>query len=1077
MKQTSNTFNDGLLLDYHPLLQPNTSLSNALNATFITMNGNEMSLQNDMGNVVVEKGNLPTGFIPIGAKEYGGIIYLASINLDSGECQIGSYPSPEQNFDNKENNKQDIIINEILDFNRENKDVQNFSVKKDLGFTLTPGDQIVINCTNNNESELQTLLNKGIITLDLCVMDSGNNLVKIDDQDSVVVYKYKSTTELDTEDVINIQKGVLLGYDEDLNPHFAKNVKVVTPGGLQEFDDNTLVFKSYPKWLTFKDEADWNNFNLTEGKIFIYNKKISGKAYLVCTINTIVDCTVDLQAKKVQEGYQITPKVIYTLPYEATDAYKDYLAFPKLTISNIELGKATQDGAIFTWDPIVIKDPEILQVTVTPYMDLKQNNNLVPINSLIKTFDYDLSYVGTGELELDNYLYTVDEDKINLNISFISYPDDPIRSIYLVLYKIISKRTEDNKYVTEREYATHKRLEYYNYNRMIRESIIFNDSFTNNHIYIMDIVVDTQKNNVVINNNKVSGGIKKQTVWLVAADFINDLEINTNIQQEYFNVGIPYMPNVDVDLNLDPTIEISGNDIKIATNTISNGGTYQQSKTYTTKVSMSTTFLWDQLFENEFIQEIQNLYIAPQLEEDGISGMVTDIERDSGVINVSSDYDKVNRTLSVTLPSTLNINYSNAEIKEVSVDHLFTIQQNLSLPTYPQYSAFVAIKNDQSSAGLDFICGTFDHYANEIVDGYWVTNVHQKMAYARQVLKTSLQKTSEYAGTNYIFLENLTYGMEEDKEGESATLVNFIYDQKDKNIKLTPNKLSQGKDGHEQEFKSCFAIRNKIYDTSSKDINTYYTYLNSDYQVLLWKDSANNFHPCSQACFLKLNEDKSKEANTGIYTSIFGDIYEDSGSQSFQMYVPTISGVFKYNYEVTFSGIFTVRDAANQGIQITKLSKKDPVTNMELKFLLDQGTYSTNLVIPSIDYSSLLNSKSIAQAVLQENNNVQNIIIPSSNLTNTKKYVINDNKYLDTTKDQILSQFDLNNLYVYATKTKKVKFRPLLKRKAGPGYDIDTVLEVFNDLLNQSAFKIKSEALPLLDGDPNPSGIYDITES
>jgi hypothetical protein len=59
---------------------PNNVLIDALNATITTMNGNESVLQNDMGNARVESAYLPEGYIPIGIKEYGGVIYIASYN-------------------------------------------------------------------------------------------------------------------------------------------------------------------------------------------------------------------------------------------------------------------------------------------------------------------------------------------------------------------------------------------------------------------------------------------------------------------------------------------------------------------------------------------------------------------------------------------------------------------------------------------------------------------------------------------------------------------------------------------------------------------------------------------------------------------------------------------------------------------------------------------------------------------------------------------------------------------------------------------------------------------------------------
>jgi hypothetical protein len=44
------------------------------------MNGNEIVLQNDMGNRRVDNAFLPEGYEPVGMKEYGGIIYIAAYN-------------------------------------------------------------------------------------------------------------------------------------------------------------------------------------------------------------------------------------------------------------------------------------------------------------------------------------------------------------------------------------------------------------------------------------------------------------------------------------------------------------------------------------------------------------------------------------------------------------------------------------------------------------------------------------------------------------------------------------------------------------------------------------------------------------------------------------------------------------------------------------------------------------------------------------------------------------------------------------------------------------------------------------
>lgn len=79
MKETAtNVWKDGLNKDLNPMNTPNTVLTDNLNGTFITYNGNELSLQNDMGNVFTT--SLSDGFYPIGFTEFGDIFYIVSVS-------------------------------------------------------------------------------------------------------------------------------------------------------------------------------------------------------------------------------------------------------------------------------------------------------------------------------------------------------------------------------------------------------------------------------------------------------------------------------------------------------------------------------------------------------------------------------------------------------------------------------------------------------------------------------------------------------------------------------------------------------------------------------------------------------------------------------------------------------------------------------------------------------------------------------------------------------------------------------------------------------------------------------------
>ena len=118
-KQTTNTFSEGLIMDLNPVTTPNNVLTNALNATYITYNGNEYALQNDMGNGRVETAYLPQGFIPLGTTSFGGIIYIVSYNPLIDRCQVGCFPSPERNISNYKNvqSTQEIGLSSFIDPN------------------------------------------------------------------------------------------------------------------------------------------------------------------------------------------------------------------------------------------------------------------------------------------------------------------------------------------------------------------------------------------------------------------------------------------------------------------------------------------------------------------------------------------------------------------------------------------------------------------------------------------------------------------------------------------------------------------------------------------------------------------------------------------------------------------------------------------------------------------------------------------------------------------------------------------------------------------------------------------------
>lgn len=189
-QQEANQFNKGMSLDTNPIALDNQSLTSALNATMITMNGNELVLQNDMGNAQVETAYLPSGYVPVGMKEYGGIVYVASYNPLKGTCQLGSFPSPEQNISGEENGDLGCELNNLL----QDKITTYSETAKLLSGPIRPGDQFAV-CYESGNGFLSTQLAAGILKLELLIItDTGESEVLVDSENDKL---YTQNTHID----------------------------------------------------------------------------------------------------------------------------------------------------------------------------------------------------------------------------------------------------------------------------------------------------------------------------------------------------------------------------------------------------------------------------------------------------------------------------------------------------------------------------------------------------------------------------------------------------------------------------------------------------------------------------------------------------------------------------------------------------------------------------------------------------------------------------------------------------------------------------------------------------------------
>lgn len=260
-----NSFQEGLIMDFSPEQTQAGCLTNALNATLLTFNGNEMALQNDMGNARVETAFLPEGYIPVGTCEFGDIIYVVSYNPLKNLSQIGCFPSPERNISSLESDDAVPPTLSCTDFQNGKMDNEEFipdgtlkttTVKKVLiASKLNPGDKYIIYNTLEGKNE------NGIV---------NNNIIN--------------------------NKEWLSNYNHSGKGHVALHVVSISDDGKIEYLDTTT------KWYTLKDSEEYfisdkkiseTASDLDEYRSLvcsnwsIFNSKVSGKLAILAELETI----------------------------------------------------------------------------------------------------------------------------------------------------------------------------------------------------------------------------------------------------------------------------------------------------------------------------------------------------------------------------------------------------------------------------------------------------------------------------------------------------------------------------------------------------------------------------------------------------------------------------------------------------------------------------------------------------------------------------------------------------------------------------------------------------------------------
>lgn len=330
MEQAVNTFTKGLQTDTHPMIQGNDVMTDCLNGTLITMNGNEVILQNDMGNRRVDNAFLPSGYQPVGMKEYGGIIYVAAYNPITNKSQIGSFPSPQKKINSLNNDE----LGGKFDFDQF-FDTRNVYRDSDLGqikvinsdsfmipltkdTSLRAGDKFVVystelsNYKNNISNYDNTTTQNGIkyiispknkkYTLQLGILNSQNEFVDI----TKTLQRWNSNSEKP------------ISYDS-------------TYSDLYKFNDGYFIAESYrPKQL----ETTIDDTKLIIQRQAIpantYSYKLIGPLYLKVNFNHIQNFNYNVYGVKGDENQETSTEIYIEgfLTYNCPDGIEDSKGSP-----------------------------------------------------------------------------------------------------------------------------------------------------------------------------------------------------------------------------------------------------------------------------------------------------------------------------------------------------------------------------------------------------------------------------------------------------------------------------------------------------------------------------------------------------------------------------------------------------------------------------------------------------------------------------------------------------------------------------------------------------------------------------
>lgn len=497
---TQNTFTDGINMDVNALVAPNTVMSNCLNGTLLTYNGNENVLQNDMGNGKVHEAYLPAGWVPVGMQEHGGIIYVAAYNPETQQSQIGSFPSPQQNFESSKKGDGESFT-ELKEgkyklFTGQNKDLELKPGNKlaitlgykneDDEFIPVPYKDIEPNYNNDNQHH------KRHWSVQLCLLNSNGVLTDITEDLNNLVYEY--ATEGNEEyanyfflqdyvenlnDYLRVYSGNLVGtpYIQVLENLASTMDTFVTAGYNEELHQlrfvvtcdiqSTSQLYGYPFDPNAEQEEGLIGFYYTysinggpanSGYIHMNNApqliaNYANQEELISKIEQLTNCGIS------EENLQTRGNSIYQLKNNSLK----------------EISK--QEYTLNLTDIVQIENinkNDVVTLTINPCF--KWNDTEFPQTTLEFKQTFEVAKIGTGIHNINQWRYYYEEDFITLTWGMESYPaeGESIRNLWMEFFDWEGNPVDFNNGVTRLEFK------YFSYNGEFTEvlnSELFNYKF------------------------------------------------------------------------------------------------------------------------------------------------------------------------------------------------------------------------------------------------------------------------------------------------------------------------------------------------------------------------------------------------------------------------------------------------------------------------------------------------------------------------------------------------------------------------------------------------------------------------